>query len=373
MLRELKLRGFKRFQDESLPFSALTLLTGFNSGGKSSTVQALQLLGLSIKVLHQDRETLTVSVPLNKDSLALGDLRAVVNETISGNKFSIEASGGDSRIIGEYGGGESSREDLAVNCKLSGAVEAAKLSDSLCKLRFVPADRFGPAEVYPLLDSFAHEVPGVRAKMAFGNLWHLKGTEIRNSELRHPDATIAPSFERQVEAWLQELFPGVTLEARPVQYANLMSLGIRTNAEYGFHRPTHVGFGITYALPVLISLLLARPGDIVLIESPESHLHPRAQSRIGRLFAQAAAAGVQVVVESHSDHVLNGMRVAVHDGELAPENVSILFFSEPSAPVRFEEIRIKADGRLSRWPSGFFDESDKLLDRLLEPPGRETS
>nr|WP_275939108.1 DUF3696 domain-containing protein [Polyangium spumosum] len=150
-----------------------------------------------------------------------------------------------------------------------------------------------------------------------------------------------------------------------------MTLGVRTNAELRFHRPSNVGFGITYVLPVIISLLMAEPGDIVMLENPEAHLHPRAQSRVARLCAKAAAAGVQVIVESHSDHVLNGVRVAVHGGEIAPDDVSVLFFAAPSKEPKasVEHIRVDRRGRLDGWPEGFFDEGDRLLDRLLEPVG----
>jgi predicted ATPase len=150
----------------------------------------------------------------------------------------------------------------------------------------------------------------------------------------------------------------------------LLTLGIRTNAVYEFHRPHNVGFGITYVLPVIIALLMARPGDIVMLENPEAHLHPRAQARVARLCAKAAAAGVQVIVESHSDHVLNGVRVAAHDGEVPSNDISILFFDAPftTPNASVQPIRVDSAGRLDRWPDGFFDEGDRLLDRLLEPP-----
>ncbi|MFY0531755.1 DUF3696 domain-containing protein [Nannocystis pusilla] len=75
-------------------------------------------------------------------------------------------------------------------------------------------------------------------------------------------------------------------------------------------------------------------------------------------------------LESHSDHLLNGIRVAVHGGELRPGDVSILFFDSPAteATARVDAIRVDRSGRLDHWPEGFFDESDHLLDQLLQPP-----
>ena len=87
-----------------------------------------------------------------------------------------------------------------------------------------------------------------------------------------------------------------------------------TSNEY---RPTSVGFGIAYVLPVLVALLSANEKYMVIIENPEAHLHPRGQVAMGELIARAAAAGVQVIVETHSDHVLNGVRLAVKGKDFA--------------------------------------------------------
>jgi predicted ATPase len=187
--------------------------------------------------------------------------------------------------------------------------------------------------------------------------------------LRHADAATPNTLLHQVEAWLSDLFPGTVLEPRTVPHANLLTLGIRTSNANSFHRPHNVGFGLTYALPMIIAILTASAGDVVLLENPEAHMHPRAQARIARLCAKAAAAGIQMILETHSDHIVNGVRVAVHAGQIPPEDVSILFFGGPTAePGKvFSHIRVNRQGRLDDWPAGFFDETDNLLDRLLAP------
>lgn len=370
MLREFHLRSFRRFADHRLPLAPLTLLTGLNSGGKSSVLQAMLLLRLAANVRNRSVR----AVPLNDTVLALGNRNAVVSEITAGETFWLTLDSGNASIEWAFGGADSSGDSLAVPCVTQEKGEGSAVDElrrALSHLRHVPADRLGPSDAYPLDDPARHENPGPRARMAFGALHHESNKELRDLALRHPDASFPPTFNKQVEAWLGDLFPGVVLEPRTVPHANLMTLGIRTSESFEFHRPASVGFGITYALPVIICLLLARKGDLVLVENPEAHLHPRAQSRIARLCAQAAAAGIQVCLESHSDHLLNGLRVAVHDGDLAPEDVSILYFgspmTEPSASV--ESIRVDRYGRLDKWPTGFFDEGDHLLDRLLQPLG----
>ena len=138
-------------------------------------------------------------------------------------------------------------------------------------------------------------------------------------------------------------------------------------------RPTSVGFGLSYTLPVVVALLAARPGSLVLVENPEAHLHPRGQMAMGDLIIRAAAAGAQVIVETHSDHVLNGIRVAVKEGRGAPDQVAIHYFQRITETRGGDERivhvvqspRIDADGRVDSWPQGFFDQYDIALEKLL--------
>jgi predicted ATPase len=87
--------------------------------------------------------------------------------------------------------------------------------------------------------------------------------------------------------------------------------------------------------------------------------------------ARAASCGIQVIVETHSDHVLNGIRLAVHGGQLSPESVYLHFFDrKPQNDQACAEVispRIDRNGRIDRWPEGFFDEWDKSLEALLGP------
>ena len=133
------------------------------------------------------------------------------------------------------------------------------------------------------------------------------------------------------------------------------------------YRSVNVGFGITYTLPVVVSLLSSAPGDLVFIENPEAHLHPRAQSKLGELIARAASSGVQVIFETHSDHVLNGIRIAIKTGLLKSEQAAVLFFSkgEESKSTSVTTLNIDQNGRIDNWPSGFFDEFEKSIESLI--------
>ena len=121
---------------------------------------------------------------------------------------------------------------------------------------------------------------------------------------------------------------------------------------------------------MLFRSLCSKPGDLIIIENPESHLHPSGQSLIGKLIALASENGVQIAIETHSDHIINGIRAAVKNKDLASDNVIIYFLSRDLNSVEHctnvEKIEINQNGKIDHWPEGFFDEWDKSLNILLK-------
>ena len=174
----------------------------------------------------------------------------------------------------------------------------------------------------------------------------------------------------QVEAWIGEISPGVRIKLETDLEMDLVSLRYQFRLQDGLsnaYRATNVGFGLTYTLPIVVAALAASPDSLLLIENPEAHLHPQGQSRIGDLLARVASCGVQVVIETHSDHVLNGIRLAVHAGNLRPDEMMLYFFRLDEQDGHSEVIspRIDSDGRIEPWPTGFFDQAEKDLLELL--------
>ena len=139
--------------------------------------------------------------------------------------------------------------------------------------------------------------------------------------------------------------------------------GLRTE----WTRAPNAGFGISYALPIVVAALRAEVGGLLLVENPEAHLHPAGQSKIGDFLARIAADGVQIFLETHSDHVLNGIRVAVANGSAAllPEQVVIHFFrAEDDEGPTLQSMELGRTGQLSAWPDGFFDQTQVDLAAL---------
>lgn len=175
-----------------------------------------------------------------------------------------------------------------------------------------------------------------------------------------------------IQIWLNEISPNVKLNIKVIENTDLAQLNyyytdsqVRSN-EY---RPTNVGFGISYVLPILTALAKARPNSILIIENPEAHLHPHGQRKLGELIASCAATGVQIFLETHSDHILNGIRISVKNSNIKAEDIRLFFFQKTVCEEKVVHFvstpQIFPNGRLDFWPDGFFDEWEKALDEIV--------
>ena len=116
-----------------------------------------------------------------------------------------------------------------------------------------------------------------------------------------------------------------------------------------------VGYGVSQALPVLTELLDLEPAPLFLLQQPEVHLHPRAQAALGTLFCFAAAPNRQLIVETHSDYLLDRVRMDVRDKrtDLKPEDVSILYFERDGLEVNIHSLRLDEMGNVLDAPPGY--------------------
>jgi len=195
---------------------------------------------------------------------------------------------------------------------------------------------------------------------------------LKINSVKHPNAK-ADNLISNIDAWLNEITPGAHVISTYFNELDIVKLGYQfengkdVTPEFS---PVNVGFGFTYTLPVITAILSAKKGDLIIIENPESHLHPQGQAKLGELIAKAANDGVQLIIESHSDHLFNGIRVAIKNGFVKPDDASIFYFvrDEKSGEhiTTIEQPVIESNGRISHKPPGFFDEYSKQLDELIK-------
>ena len=116
-----------------------------------------------------------------------------------------------------------------------------------------------------------------------------------------------------------------------------------------------VGYGVSQVLPVITELLRQDAPSMFLLQQPEVHLHPSAQAALGSLFCQVAAPDRQLIIETHSDHLLDRVRMDVRDrrGRLKPSDVSILFFERVDLDVRIHSLRLDDEGNVLEAPPSY--------------------
>lgn len=161
------------------------------------------------------------------------------------------------------------------------------------------------------------------------------------------------------------MFARTTIDTKYVEEANVVTLKIST-VQNGTNRmkPTNVGFGYTYVFPILVAGLISKPGDTLIIENPEAHLHPAAQSIIGKFLALISQMGVQVFIETHSEHILNSFRVLIAQEAFDKDDINIMFFDEGTENY-YTPIEVNEKGKITNWPLYFFDQSERDLNIIL--------
>jgi predicted ATPase len=228
------------------------------------------------------------------------------------------------------------------------------------KIHYISADRLGPQEFYSKATLNKFPNAGSKGEFTVNLLYKNKEYLINENLCLGKDAK---TLATQTEEWFSEIF-GISKVEILSSDSNILELLFNTSSSKDRFKPPNVGFGYHCILPIIVSGLIAQPGDILIVENPEAHLHPKAQSRLAQFLARVSSCGVQVFIESHSDHILNALRIAVLDTIVTPDDLSILYFQQnPEQPV--VKIPVQANGGIEEWTEGFFDQMDKDFSRLF--------
>lgn len=365
MIKKLLLENFKCFKHLEIELKRLNFLTGLNGMGKSTIIQALLLLRQSYKQGFMPQK-----VCLNGDYAQLGTGWDVLYE------YAEKDPDAEQEIIKI----EIVEEEKRLLCRLNYKKDADILdvlppySNDFLNIsgpfEYLNAERTSPQTIYPK-SSFHTDI--VRQ---LGN----NGQYTVHYLSKYQDELIPwnscegkeKHLKGAVQYWLNEISPNVKLDIQDIDNTDLSKIGyyfLEGRMPSNTYRPTNIGFGVSYVLPVIVALIKAESGSILIIENPEAHLHPRGQRKIGELIAKCAESGAQVFVETHSDHVLNGIRIAAKKSQINCNEISIFFFEKESSKDGTEHTvqspKIDSEGKLDFWPDDFFDEWEKALDEII--------
>ncbi|MDU0290643.1 DUF3696 domain-containing protein [Saccharothrix longispora] len=370
MIELVEVTNLKRFLTASVPLGRLNLLTGLNGTGKSTFVQALLLAKQAAGIGRSG------VVALNDvHGLALGEAQEVLHPLAEEPAIvlGLRCDDGEVGIRFDVPAKRSLNLPFTTDTELPASLSGAS-GRLFCYLN---AERLGPRDQLAMTSGDVEDLGvGVRGEYTAQVLAAHESTRV-DRDVLHPETDSevnrgVKTLRTQVELWASEIIRPVEITASWRPGLSASTIRFREPGLFGSEiRPGNTGFGFSYALPIIVAGLRMRPGSLFIVENPEAHLHPAGQSRMGRFLARLARFGVQVVVETHSDHVLNGVRLAVVEGvSVGHADVLTYFFGERSedGPT---PIRMNAKGSLEAWPEGFFDQIEHDLGRLSRAGRRQ--
>lgn len=327
MIREIHLDGFKSFYDEYFELKGLTMLTGLNSSGKSTFIQAI---AMAEKLRSSNNRQFLLK--------GHGSIKELINH--SADKFCIEIKADGYSICMS-----SIPEETRVE---------SEITDNIFSLE---AGRIGGENAIGIYNESSEiGTKGENVLKCIDTYYD----RIIPPALQH-EASEGTTFEYNLKGWLNIISPGVSFDYSVQEIADT------SFSTFDNHRSANVGFGLSYTLPVIALLLRASllPNSIVLLENPEAHLHPKGQTEMGRLIACTVDAGVQVVVETHSDHLFEGIRLYTKEkGTFADKFIG--YWIEKDEFSSAYPIEIKDNGKLkNQTPEGFFDQFETNALKLL--------
>lgn len=346
MITRLYIKAFKCFEEENLTFRNLTILTGTNGSGKSSVIQAILKLAL-----HSNSD---YSSPLSNYLSYIAEFNDAVNFNLDEDEYRLGIDGFGSELKYLF------KEDGSINTISNPKAIHSKLSYSKANLIFLSADRIGPQDTYSKninpLDQF-----GILGEYTISFLEKARRNkeEVIN-ELIHENEP-RKMLDSQVNYWLKYILD-TEIETEEIPQTNQVKARFKNSNAYV--RPKNIGSGISYLTSILIVCLSAKIGQIIIIENPEIHLHPKAQSKIGELLAFVASKGIQIIIETHNDHLINRLRYEVFKKKIEANKI-IIHYKESLLP--FEQIEINDNGKFkdkngeNNFPKGFYDATLKEI------------
>ncbi|MCD8206412.1 MAG: AAA family ATPase [Bacteroidales bacterium] len=363
MLKSVALENFKCFGErKEFPLAQITIMYGKNGRGKSTVAQSLLLLAQTMvdnnsvenlqltgkyvslgtfkDIINAQGEKNTIGITIKSDKL-VNDSEETVVEMEFGehpNKpqmalVSVFNENGASRFVEMI---EKDAPDDSIARSL-GAVSDIQDLQMLKSTRYVSAGRLGPQNFAIRKDKLIDDDLGVDGENVINVL-----------------SRMGIDFIDEVERTLSEILGGAAIR---ISFRDEGRIELYLNSKDGntTYRPVNVGFGYSYVLPVVVAAHLAERNSLLIVENPEAHLHPGAQSRIMKFLIEVSKQkNLQLIIETHSDHVVNGLRIAMKEGVLNVRDGHILHFSDDEKQVRM--ITCDCSGTLSDYPDDFLDE-----------------
>jgi len=369
MITNLTLKNFKSHRNSELNLSNLNLLTGLNGMGKSSVLQALLLLRQTHK-----KGMLNLGLELKGDLCDIGAARDALYQSAEDDyiSFILEDSVKGKSTFNFYF--DENRQNDTFLQTHSSPTYSSDLSLFSNDFQYISAFRNGPMKDYERDTSqveLFHQISLKEGRSEFSAhyLYFFGKDDISDKNLAF-DKKNGYELHQNVQDWMNAISPGIQIQIQQsessfkINYRFSRGSGQRPTDSF---KATNIGFGISYVLPIVISALHAPKGSIVLIENPEAHIHPAGQAKLMELICRSARSGIQFIIETHSDHIINGMLISINDRTLTTDQVSLYYFErkEDTHETLANDLPVLEGGKIRNPPDGFFDQIDIDMKTLL--------
>lgn len=347
MIEQITINDFKCFSNETFTFKPLTLLTGTNSSGKSSLIQSILLSGN-----HASGSDLLEYIR------SMGNFDDLKNKYVNPETYTVSI---------DFTEGES---NSVLGSKVSFGLQDGQFNAQLTypsRLTYLNSNRLTISEMNSSNTILLNDrYFGIDGKFIAHYYELHKDEPIEEYLIKNPD--FPRTLEAQVEYWLKEIVD----QSLRFQTEELSSTTIKAFYELdGLEfKPNNIGAGVSYLVTILVACLSAKMNNIIIVENPEIHLHPKAQSRLIDFLTFIANNGVQIILESHSDHIFNGIRKNIYLYNHS-ETVNKSFIDEGKVSIHYfdknKRLPIVLDdaGQVKNHQEGLFDQFDDDLNALL--------
>ncbi|WP_291563410.1 AAA family ATPase [Bacteroides sp.] len=335
MIHRLEIQGYKNIGEETFRFKPVTIFTGLNSTGKSSILQAILMLA---------KETSFGGIHLNK--ILSSSFDVIRNKYTNASVIEINTLTDKGELTYRQ-----SRTEKTVNPGYPVKI----LPDYENGLFYLSANRKGVENDAIYSDEV---ICGFDGDYIYGTYEREKSKELDAGLIKDQESHTLAS---QVNYWLKYIL------SLPIEFYTIKSSAEKVDVRFRSDSfsdlvPSQLGSGVSYLVKILILCLRASKGDVILIENPEIHLHPGAQSRLADFFTMIGNNGIQLLIETHCENLLNKFRYEVYKKELNTDDIVIYYKKDIVTP--FESISICSNGDYApAFPEGFFDAT---LGELLE-------
>ncbi len=368
MINYMQIENFKSIKKLLLPLENLNLFFGMNGMGKSSVIQVLLLLRQSF---WENYKSGLDYLYTNGEMIQLGTGKDIFcqsgfSDTI---RFYIQFSNDVTYdCCYKYESDKPNTDQLMRIGERKGENYDTSLFSG--QFSYLAAEHIGPRKHY----SIENWRKNGAARLGTMGEFIVPFLALEGEKIRIPDEMCLQTGKTnrlidQVSAWMAEISPGIRISAELLPAIEKAKLAISYSGDRlvsDSFLPVNVGFGIPYVLPLVVELLISGENSLLLIENPESHLHPKGQTMVARLISLAANHGCQIICESHSDHVINGVRVAVKNKQISNKKVGVSFFSKnKDQETEVDNLYIDEKGNLSDYPLGLLDEWGILMTELI--------